>query len=273
MKIQRLTFLFCCSILLLSCGNSDNELSSLVEKRAYTKALQWIKDNPEKPVNVNDMIHVARHFRERVNFEIAQPILEEVIKRDSGNVPGRLLLADVYREQSMFNEALALYNKIVDIDSVRFIVLAERSRLYTHIGESEKAERDIVESKSMQPKYYATFLADGLLQYSKGDTEHALDLFEIAESLDPGLSAEASYYAGYILLKNKSNYDAMGKFTRAIEVGRNINKGHAFINRGVCQINIQDSAFACIDWDSAMAYAPVEAQTYLDNYCKNFRKK
>jgi tetratricopeptide (TPR) repeat protein len=271
MKIQRIFFLAFLAILMSACNGSGDELNSLVEARQFTKAAKWIQENPDKKVNVNDMVHVARHYRERVNFEVAQSILEQVIKKDSGNVPGRLLLANVYREKSMYNEALVIYNQIVNIDSVRFIALPERARLYIHIGELEKAEKDIAEAKSIQPKYYATFLAEGLLHYTKGNTEESLDFFEIAESLDPGLSAEASLYAGFILLKNKLNYDAMGKFTRAIEVGRDINKGYAFVNRGVCQINIQDTAFACDDWDSALVYIPVEAQTYVDNYCKNFR--
>jgi tetratricopeptide (TPR) repeat protein len=271
MKIQHIFLLVFSSIVLSACNNSSDELSLLVGKGEFTKAAKWIQDNPDEQVNVNDMVDVARYYRVRVDFERSQSILEEVIKKDSGNVPGRLLLANVYREQSMYNEALVIYNQLVVIDSIRFIVLPERSRLYTHIDEMDKAKKDILESKSLQPKYYAVFLADGLFHYAKGDTENALDLFEIAESLDPGLSGEASLYAGYILLKNKLNYDAMGKFTRAIDVGRNINKGYAFINRGVCQINLTDTIFACNDWDSAMFYMPEEAKTYIDNYCQKFK--
>ncbi len=180
-------------------------------------------------------------------------------------------MADVYRELTEYNSALPIYNELAQLDSIRFIVLPERARLYTHLNEFSKAEKDIMEAKSLQPKYYASFLADGLLQYARGDLEHALDLFEIAENLDPGLSAEASLFAGYILVKSNINLDAMNKFARAIEIGRNINKGYAFINRGICQINLFDTVYACTDWDSAMAYMPEQAASYKEKFCANFK--
>jgi tetratricopeptide (TPR) repeat protein len=144
--------------------------------------------------------------------------------------------------------------------------------LYIRLQEFEKAKVDIAEAKNLQPKYFANFLADGLLSYSEGDLEQALDLFEIAEDLDPGMSAEASLYAGYVLIESRINLDAMDKFSRAIEVSNNINKGYAFINRGVCQINLYDTIFACKDWDSAMYYMPDQAKTYIDKYCSKIRK-
>ncbi|MEQ8325001.1 MAG: hypothetical protein RIC15_06130 [Vicingaceae bacterium] len=264
-----LVFLFSATI---ACKEVNNEFHELVADRSYVKAAIWLDSNPNETVDAMDMLSVARYYREGVNFEKSRSILERLLKSDSTNVPARLLMADVMREQTDYNPALVIYNELAEIDSVRFIVLAERARLYTSLHEFDKAQKDVMESKSMQPKYYASFLADGLLQYAKGDMEHALDLFEIAENLDPGLSAEASLYAGVILLKSNINHDARFKFDRAIEVGRNINKGYAFINRGICQLNITDTVFACEDFDSAMTYMPEQAKQYISNYCGSIKE-
>ena len=254
-----------------ACQEENDPLKGLVKDRQYMKAAAWLDENPTAEVDPMDMLDVARYHREQVDYDKARKILERLLSQDSLNVPARLLYADVLREQTEYNPALAIYNELAVIDSIRFAVLPERARLYTSLQEFKKAEADVMEAKSLQPKYYASFLADGLLQYAQGDIEHALDLFEIAENLDPGLSAEASLYAGVILLGSNVNHDARFKFDRAVEVGRNINKGYAFINRGICQMNITDTAFACEDFDSALTYMPEQARSYIDKYCGNFR--
>ena len=106
------------------------------------------------------------------------------------------------------------------------------------------------------------------LQYSQGRQQEALDLFDVAINLDPGVSSEAALNAGFILLRNNLNYDALGNFTKALDVGKNINKGYAFVNRGVCQLNLMDTSYACADFDSAMHYMPDKAKWYVDEYCK-----
>ena len=263
-----------------SCSQGGGALGGLVEDHKFVSAGQWLKEHPEADPSVVDMLQVARYYRERVsddNYTRSKQILERILKKDPEYIPARLMLADVLREQTEYNEALKYYNELSEIDSIRFIVLPERARLYTALHEFNKAKADISEAKSIQPRYYASFLADGMLQYARGELEQALDLFEIAEELDPGLSAEASLYAGIVLLNSRINHDARFKFDRAIEIGRNINKGYAFINRGICQLNLTDSIYACQDFDSAMTYMSEQMKEqverdYIDKYCENFKK-
>lgn len=257
-------------IAMVSCGGQSDqgELQDFIEEGKYKRAALWINSHAELEIPYDQIIRVAHVFSERVDFTRSVPLLEILIEKYPDNVAGRLLLANNQRELSNFNEALELYNKLVLIDSVKFIVLPERARLYTHLSEYDKAKKDITDAIKIQPKYFASFLANGLLQYAQGDTEAALELFETAEELDPGVSAEASLYAGYILLSSNINIEAMHKFTEAIDIGKNINKGYAFINRGVSQINLTDTSYACADWDSAMFYMPQDAQSYLENYCQ-----
>lgn len=255
---------------IVSCGgqSGQGELQDLIEDGKYKRAALWINSHADHEIPQDQIINVAHIFSERVDYTRSIPLLEILIEQHPENVPGRLLLANNQRELSNFNEALEMYNKLVLIDSVKFIVLPERARLYTHLSEYDKAKNDIDEAISLQPKYFASYLASGLNYYAQGDIEIALEYFETAEELDPGVSAEASLYAGYILLSSKINIEAMHKFAKAIEVGKNINKGYAFINRGVSQINLTDTAYACADWDSAMFYLPQDAQSYLEKYCR-----
>lgn len=246
----------------------NEEIGAMIEKKQFAEAARRISEEKQAVVDPVHVLKTAQFFSERTDYEKSTPLLEKLVETDTVNVLGRLLLGNNYRQQKKYNEALKIYDELAAIDSIRFIVLPERARVYIHLEETEKAAQDIAEAKGLQPKYFASFLADGLLQFSQGRRQEALDLFEIAENLDPGVSAEASLYAGYILLAGKVNYDALGKFTRAIENGKNINKGYAFINRGICQINLTDTNFACEDWDSAMTYLPGEAEKYLSLYCR-----
>ena len=256
---------------LISCKPADKSLSEFIENGEFKTAADTLLKTPAKDCNEKDLLIVGQFFSERTAYQISIPLMEKLLEKDPENVPGRLLLANNLRNtKEDDNRVIRLYNDLADIDSIRFIILPERARLFIRLDEVEKAEQDIAEAKSLQPKYFASFLADGLLQYSQGKLEEALELLDIAENLDPGVSSESSLYAGYILLTNNLNYDAMNKFTRAIEVGKNINKGYAFINRGVCQINLTDTSFACDDWDSGYYYMPEQAKTYIDQYCKNY---
>jgi len=263
-----LIFLFVFSISCQESGYSNEDIQELLSEKKFREASDIILLQKNEELDELNTLRAAQFFSERTSYDISQSLLEKLLVVNPKNIPGRLLLANNLRNtKSDDNRAIAIYNELADIDSVRFIVLPERARLYIRIDEVAKAENDIAEAKSLQPKYFASYLADGLLQYSQGLMEQALDLLEIAEDLDPGVSSEASLYAGYILLTNNINYDALGKFTKAIDVGKNINMGYAFINRGVCQINLQDTSFACQDWDSGYYYMPEKAQTYLDDYC------
>lgn len=257
---------------LISCSGNENTadgIKDLLIEGQYKMAADLILQNEELNFEEIDMLEVARIFSEKTSFHISVPVLRSLIADYPESIPGKLMLANNLRQQEEYNEAMIIYDEIAQIDSIRFIVLPERARLYIHLEEMGKADKDIVEAKKLQPKYFANFLADGLLQYSQGRQQEALDLFEIAEDLDPGVSSEASLFAGFILLRNNVNYDALGKFTRAIDVGKNINVGEAYVNRGVCQINLQDTLAACLDWDSAYVYIPEKAKKYIEDYCGN----
>lgn len=254
-------------------GEADRELKELIEQKKFVKAAEWINTHPEVQIEGQTILPVARAFSEQTKYDKSIPLLKRIVGSDSSIVVAWLLLANNYRDEQNFNEALKIYNDLATIDSVKFLVLPERSRLFTLIGDFERSRQDINAARARQPKYFAIYLADGMLNYAQGDFEKALELFEKTIKLDPGVSAEAALYSGYVLLSSNINLQAMHKFTEAIENGKNINKGYAFINRGVCQFNLADTIFACNDWDSAMSYLPEQAKTYLDNYCQDLPEK
>lgn len=271
MKVKHVYLASAVLLLTLSCQFTESNeptLTEYVEKGDFNKASEIILKSDKDEINEMDIVKAARFFSEKVNYTKSNQILEKLAEKNPESFTGRLLLANNLRfTREDDNKAMAIYDELATIDSVRFIVLPERARMYILLNETDKARADIDEAKGLQPKYFAVFLAEGLLYYSQGELEQALDQFEVAENLDPGVSAEASLYAGYILLKSNLNYDALGKFTKAIDVRKNINVAYAFINRGVCQINLQDTMFACRDWDSASHYLPEQAKTYIEKYC------
>lgn len=256
-----------CISVLFSCNNESGSKNSANKNSVSYRSVANGILNGDSEVDVKEIVRIGQFFSERANYETSIPLFRKALEKDPQNLTGKLLLANNLRQTGEYNEPLQIYNELVQIDSIEFIVLPERARLYTHLTEFEKATIDIEKARGIEPKYFAIFLADGLLQYAQGRQQEALDLFDIAIELDPGVSSEAHLYAGYILLNNKLNYDALGKFTKAIEIGKNINIGYAFINRGVSQINLQDTAFACVDWDSGAYYMPQEAKKYIDQYC------
>lgn len=261
-------------ITLMACGDSVKDVSirDHLENGEFKMASQLIFESEKGKLAPKDVLQTAQYFSERTAYNVSIPLFELLLEIDPENAFGKLLLANNLRQEKKYNDAVLLYDEVVQHDSLRFIVLPERARLYIHLNEFDKARADIAEAKNLQPKYFASYLAEGLLEYAHGRQQEALDLFDIAEELDPGVSAEASLYAGFIMVNNNINYDALSKFTRAISIGKNIDKGFAFINRGVCQINLRDTGFACQDWDSALHYMPEEAGKYLKEYCQGVKR-
>ncbi len=261
--------------LVIACGTKTEEqkTDAVLLKSGHNKtmAMNMLKDSAQ--YSEAEMLSVAKFFSEKVAYQISIPLLQKITSIYPENTAAKLLLANNLRETQDYNTSLALYNELVNVDSIEFVVLPERARLYIALQEFDQAELDIQRARGLQPKYFAVFLADGLLQYAQGRQQEALDLFDVAINLDPGVSSEASLNAGFILLRNNLNYDALGNFTKAISIGKNINKGYAFVNRGVCQLNLQDTAFACNDFDSAMHYMPNETQWYVDKFCEGIASK
>ena len=265
------TYLIPLVLLASSCGSEtavETEFEVLIKNNQHEQALDYWRQHPEEKYKGNSLLELGKYYNERVNFDVSGEIFRSLIEQDPENSIAQLLLANNYRETKGYNAAINIYNKLVDIDSLRIFVLPERARLYVLLNEFDKAEQDIGIARSIEANYFAVFLADGLLKFAEGKNEVALDMFERAEDLDPGVSSEAALYAGVMLLNMGINLDALGKFTSAIETGKNINMGYAYINRGISQINLLDTAFACDDWEMAKNYMPEEAESYITQFCK-----
>ena len=258
------------TLFILSCNSNSgsvSEFENLVNEGQFEMAYQYTMEHPDEILDNKALLEVGKWYNEQTKFQESGEIFRRLLNQDQNDVICKLLLANNYRETTRYNEALALYSSIANIDSLKLFVLPERARLYSQIQEFQKASVDIELAKAIEPKYFAIPLAEGMLLYAQGEQELALDMLEQAETLNPGVSSEASLYAGVMLMNMGINLDAMHKFTTAIEIGKNINLGYAYINRGICQLNLTDTTFACDDFKAALEYMPEEAQTYRDKYC------
>jgi len=164
-------------IVAISCGtdgNTDsNSIDTMIGQGYFKRVAERIMNHPDEVVTEKQFLATASVFSERTDFENSVPLLELMVEKYPESIPGRRLLANNYREQGKYNEALPIYNTLVDIDSVKFIMLPDRARLYVQLQEFDKAKADVLEAKKLEPNYFAVYLADGLLQYSQGDMVQA----------------------------------------------------------------------------------------------------
>ena len=173
MKNNFLVFLFAIAVFMAcsSSENNENSESATLSSSGHNKtmAMNMIKDSANQ-YSEEEMMNVAKFFSEKVAYHISIPLFQKIISKYPNNTTAKLLLANNLRETQEYNTAISLYNELVTIDSIEFIVLPERARLYVALQEFDKAEVDIERARGLQPKYFAVFLADGLLTVFAGST-------------------------------------------------------------------------------------------------------
>ncbi len=132
--------------------------------------------------------------------------------------------------EGKFNEALALFNKALDLQPDHPDYLSDRAVTYFHLDKKDLAMIDLNRAQSLDPLNPYRYSSRAFVKDSLGDLEGAIKDYEKAIELDP---EDAVAYNNLGLLEEKLGYrnKAQQRYKRADELmgDQTENKGKEFI--------------------------------------------
>lgn len=173
--------------------------------------------------------------------------------------------ANALAGNNQFNDALADYNKAIEINPSEAITYLNRSLIYMKTNRYSDAINDLDTAIKLQPNTAFMYVKRSLAKYASKDNDGALRDINQAMKLNPNM-AEA-YNLRAILHFSLSDYQgSKNDFDQAIKL--NPIDSEAYKNRGVMFIKRQEKEAACKDFLTASHLGSVPASTLFEQYCK-----
>lgn len=151
------------------------------------------------------------------NYSVARPFFEESVSLNPKNAVAYFGLAEVYTESDKDNEALANYEKAIELDKDLTEIYVPLGILYYQKGEIAKADQFLTKALAAAPNDTETQYFLGLVRYAQNRNDEALVGFRNAVKSDPN-SAESHYYMGESLVRLKKNTEAVTEFDEAMRL-------------------------------------------------------
>lgn len=264
------------------------QLDELEEAMTYVdKALEF------NPFDSDVMLTKVKIYEEYGHYGFCLDILENILTFDSTNEEAIFYKGIALSNMHLFNDAIEVFESIVENEDYRIDVLSELAIVYTELNNKTEAE-----------KYYnlALDLApfDSKIWYNKGLMHNNFgQLFKAIDALIFSISSDKKNYYAYKLLatiyanigrfnesasiyesaleqfKNNSEllthlggvYGDIGMFDKAISsftkaININENNFQAYLGRGICFDMIDEYENAIADYDSAIAIDPTNVELW-----------
>lgn len=107
---------------------------------------------------------------------------------------------DIFYEKGDFNQAIASYNKAIEIDPESAEAYFYRGRAYKKKDELKKAEDDFTQAIKLKSSFADAYRERGMLNYTKGKCCSQNALNDFTKAIDLNQDLESYYYRGDIRL-------------------------------------------------------------------------
>jgi protein O-GlcNAc transferase len=156
-----------------------------------------------------------------------------------------------------FDEAEALYRRILKLDDKQYPVLQMLGVLHAQRGDYQEAERQLKAAISLNPNDAGGQFNYGNILLGLHRTDEAFAAFGKALALNPAL-ADAQLNRGGILMSRKRFEEAIACFDAVIGINRNYAAAHCNRGHALQEIRRYDEALASCD--AALAIDPQNAE-------------
>ncbi|HOX27780.1 MAG TPA: tetratricopeptide repeat protein, partial [bacterium] len=168
---------------------TDPELAkaiSLLKENKLEEAKKIIQQRGKnRPATALSHTILGTILRLQDNQESAIEEFKYASKRAPKNVDIRILIGNTYAEMQLFEDALKEYEEAEKIDPARSDVIAAQGYALSALGKDDDAESKLKRSIDMGDKAASTRLNLGLLCYSKGRVDEAIEDFKASLQIDP----------------------------------------------------------------------------------------
>jgi tetratricopeptide (TPR) repeat protein len=215
-------------------NRSTQQRFSALERLKQVESLTRSKDQLliRKQRDINDIrdFAIAESFRFDDEFKEALAIYDEIIKRNPMNTFALSSRGDTYRQLRLYDKALNDLNQVLQIDPSDSFSLQSRALAYTNLGHFQKALADYDSCISTNPNQtHRTRRLRGVTYTSMGFYQEALNDFNAVIQIDPN-DMESIHRRGVV-------YRALAQYQEALEDLQSINSGDRndwlFYNRAI----------------------------------------
>lgn len=156
------------------------------------------------------------------DFDGAAAWLSDAIAREPDNTTYLLFLANIFVQQEKIEDAVKLYEEILNLEPENEAVNTRLGILYSHLGDFETAETIFRELLDRNPNSYFTLLSLARLLNQKQEVTEAAILYEKALSLN--WSKELAFEIGYL-------YSSRDEYANALRIYTTITDNDRFDER------------------------------------------
>jgi len=163
------------------------ELSSiLANKKNMDEALKYAqKALSLEPSNLWYQQYLAELYRQQGAYKDAINLYEKIIVEHPENLDNFYQLAALYLMSERYLEAIAVYNKIADKAGISEDIAEQKEKIFLHLNDSKSAQAELeklVNSDPQNTKYWS-ILAEFFM--SNGMPEKAADIYNKIQEIDP----------------------------------------------------------------------------------------
>ncbi len=141
-----------------------------------------------EPEHFEALLLLAGVWRAMKRFDEAQALCRRVSRMTIDGAADWRRLGTEMRELVLYEEALACFDKAVELEPQSPLPLTHRGLLLTDIGRPQEAIRDLERALDISPGYADAVLNLGRALYFAGRYDEALERYEEAARLRPGWS-------------------------------------------------------------------------------------
>ena len=204
------------------------------ESEDIAKAREWLEEARSKdPAATEPRAMLAGIYLSGGDYRDAQLVAEEAIALDETNAMFHNALGLALLNQRRFKEALASFQKAVDLDSENGAYRLNIAKAQSAVDDKSAAQETLQNSWD---RGLADISATGMLIYLKiqeGDTDGAMRLAKELQAANPGEQAPIAF-EGEVYIAKGQYAEAIGAYDRALALGPNRNislRTHRVIQR------------------------------------------
>lgn len=164
------------------------ELSSiLADKKNMDEALKHAqKALSLEPSNLWYQQYLAELYRQQGDFKDAINLYEKIIAEHPENLDNYYQLAALYLISERYLEAVAIYDKIADKAGISEDISVQKEKIFLHLNDSKRAQAELEKLVNSDPQNtkYLSILAEFFM--SSGMPEKAADIYKKIREIDPG---------------------------------------------------------------------------------------
>jgi tetratricopeptide (TPR) repeat protein len=171
----------------------------------------------------------------------------------AGAVANQVRRAEAHRYNRRLEEAIAAFNRALEIDPTSEEALTGRAEVYFSLHRFDEARADLNQVLDRNPNFYRALVARARVNAEQFRVSEGYDDASRAIELDPGAS-EGFVAGGWIFSVSDAAESALGSFERALELDPMSVDG--LVGRGLAKLSLGRDEQAKIDFNRALELDP-----------------